>query len=140
MIVKTAFNGHLPLNKDCFSRKFEQLETQKPFLYTLNAYRWINIRLRLQSAIYPSDYFVLMLRYCANLKAIKYESASVNRIVADKSHRVIVALNDYLQSVSWILAERCYNRSPQGSYTGTCTILQETINGFLCPLIVFRKM
>ena len=45
-----------------------------------------------------------------------------------------------LQSVSWILAEFCYNRSPQGPYTGTCTILQETINGFLCPLIVFRKM
>ena len=46
----------------------------------------------------------------------------------------------YLQSVSWILTEFCYNRSPQGPYTGTCTILQETINGFLCPLIVFRKM
>ena len=45
-----------------------------------------------------------------------------------------------LQSISWILAEFCYNRSPQGPYTGTCTILQETINGFLCPLIVFRKM
>ena len=45
-----------------------------------------------------------------------------------------------LQSVSWILAEFCYNRSPQGPYTGTCTILQETINGFLYPLIVFRKM
>ena len=47
---------------------------------------------------------------------------------------------DNLQSVSWILAEFCYNRSPQGPYAGTCTILQETINGFLCPLIVFRKM
>ena len=33
-----------------------------------------------------------MLRYCANLKAIRYESTSLNRIVADKSHRVIVAL------------------------------------------------
>ena len=33
-----------------------------------------------------------MLRYCANLKAIVYESTSLNRIVADKSHRVIVAL------------------------------------------------
>ena len=32
-----------------------------------------------------------MLRYCANLKAIKYESTSLNRSVADKSHRVIVA-------------------------------------------------
>ena len=35
--------------------------------------------------------FVLMLSYFANLKAIKYESTSLNRIVADKSYRVIVA-------------------------------------------------
>ena len=35
--------------------------------------------------------FVLMLRYCAILKVIRYESTSLNRIVADKSHRVIVA-------------------------------------------------
>ena len=34
-----------------------------------------------------------MPRYCANLKAIRYESAGLNRIVADKSHRVIVALD-----------------------------------------------
>ena len=33
-----------------------------------------------------------MLRHCANLKAITYELMSLNRIVADKSHRVIVAL------------------------------------------------
>ena len=32
-----------------------------------------------------------MLHYCVNLKAIRYESTSFNRIVADKSHRVIVA-------------------------------------------------
>ena len=37
------------------------------------------------------DSFVLMLRYFANLKAIRYESTSLNRIVADKSHREIVA-------------------------------------------------
>ena len=37
------------------------------------------------------DSFVLMLRYRANLKAIRYESTSLNRIVADKSHRLIVA-------------------------------------------------
>ena len=35
----------------------------------------------------------MMLRYCANLKAIRYESTSLNRTVADKSHRVIVALD-----------------------------------------------
>ena len=50
------------------------------------------IRLQLHSAIYRPDSFVLMLRYCANLKVIRYESTSLNRIVANKSHRVIVAL------------------------------------------------
>ena len=39
-----------------------------------------------------------MLRYCANLKAIRYESTSLNRIVADKSHRVIAALPDDYKS------------------------------------------
>ena len=51
------------------------------------------LRLQLHGAIYCPDPFVLMLCYCANLKAIRYESTSLNRIVADKSHRVIVALN-----------------------------------------------
>ena len=49
------------------------------------------LRLQLHGAIYHPDSFVKMLRYCANLKAIRYESTSLNRIVADKSHRVIVA-------------------------------------------------
>ena len=49
------------------------------------------VRLQLHGAIYRLDSFVLMLLYCANLKAIRYESTSLNRIVADKSHRVIVA-------------------------------------------------
>ena len=49
------------------------------------------VRLQLHGAIYRTDSFVLMLRYCADLKAIRYESTSLNRIVADKSHRVIVA-------------------------------------------------
>ena len=50
------------------------------------------VRLQLHGAIYRPDSFVLMLCYCANLKAIRYESSSLNRIVADKSHRVIIAL------------------------------------------------
>ena len=49
------------------------------------------VRLRLHGAIYRPDSFVLMLRYCVNLKAIRYESTGLNRIVADKSHCVIVA-------------------------------------------------
>ena len=52
-----------------------------------------NLRLQLHGAIYRPDSFVTMLRYYANLKAIRHESTSLNRIVADKSHRVIVALD-----------------------------------------------
>ena len=52
------------------------------------------LRLRLPDAIYRPNSFVMMLRYCVNLKAIRYESASLNRIVADKSHGVILALNN----------------------------------------------
>ena len=44
-----------------------------------------------------------------------------------------------LQSVSWILAEFYFNRGLQRLYTSTCIILQKTINGFLCLLIVFLK-
>ena len=51
----------------------------------------ISVRLQLHGAIYRPDTFVLTLRYCANWNAIRYESTSLNRIVADKSHRVIVS-------------------------------------------------
>ena len=44
-----------------------------------------HLRLQLHGAIYRPDSFVLMLRYCANLKEIRYESTSLKRIVADKS-------------------------------------------------------
>ena len=50
----------------------------------------IDFRLQLHGAIYRPDSFVMMLRYCANLKAIRYETMSLNRIAADKSYRVIV--------------------------------------------------
>ena len=59
-------------------------------------FRYFHIRLQLHGAIFCPDSFVLMLRYYANLKAIGYESTSLNRIVADKSHRVIVALGIFL--------------------------------------------
>ena len=49
------------------------------------------LRLPLHGEIYRPDSFVFMLRYCANLKAIRYESTILNRIVADKSRGVIVA-------------------------------------------------
>ena len=43
------------------------------------------LRLQLHGAIYRPDSFVLMLRYYANLKAIRYESTSLKSIVAHKS-------------------------------------------------------
>ena len=42
-----------------------------------------------------------------------------------------------LKSVPWTLAEFYFNRGLQRPYAGTYTILQKTINGFLCLLIVF---
>ena len=51
----------------------------------------VPVRLRLHGAIYRPDSFVLMPRYCWNLKAIRYDSMNFNRIVDDESHRVIVA-------------------------------------------------
>ena len=52
----------------------------------------IRLRLQLHGAIYYRPYsFVFILRYCANLKAIRHESTSFNRIAANKSHRVIAA-------------------------------------------------
>ena len=50
-----------------------------------------SLRLQLHCAIYRPDSFVLTSCHCANLKAIRYESTSLNRIVADKSQSVIVA-------------------------------------------------
>ena len=66
-----------------FPRGFLMITFEVVIFYT--------IRLRLHGAIHRPDSFLLMLRYCANLKTISYESTSLNRIVADKSHRVIVA-------------------------------------------------
>ena len=37
------------------------------------------------------------------------------------------------------LAEFYFSRGLQGLYTGTCIILQKTVIGFLCVLIVFLK-
>ena len=54
--------------------------------------------LQLHGAIYRPDSFVIMLRYCATLKAIRYESTSLNRIVVDKSHYVIVAYKSFRSS------------------------------------------
>ena len=46
-------------------------------------------------------------------------------------------LQEKLKSIHWRLAEFYYNRGLQKPYTCTFTILQETVDGFLCPFIVF---
>ena len=71
------------------------------------------IRLQLHGAMYRPDSFVLMLRYCANLKAIRYESTSLNRIVADKSHRVIAALDKLSGLATLISISHVINHSIQ---------------------------
>ena len=45
-----------------------------------------------------------------------------------------------LKSVPWRLAEFYYNRGLRRPYTGTCTVLQEMINEFLCPFITFLEI
>ena len=51
----------------------------------------------LHDAIYLTDSFVLVLSHCLNLNAIRCNSASLNRIVADKSDRVTPSLKRYLK-------------------------------------------
>ena len=48
-------------------------------------------RLQLHGMVYRLDSFASMLHYCANLKVKRYESTSSDRIVAEKSHHVIIA-------------------------------------------------
>ena len=71
--------------------RFENLDFVRNLLFPILKNLSL-IRLQLRGAIYRPDSFVMMLRYCANLNAIRYESTNLNRIVADESHRVIVAL------------------------------------------------
>ena len=70
------------------------IQTEKHLNYIITRIIQVfqSFRLQLHDAIYRPDSFVLVLRYCVNLKAIRYESTSLNRIVADKSYRGIVAL------------------------------------------------
>ena len=76
------------------SYRDDRVERLMKLLYERLELMWlslVHIRLQLHAVIYRPNSFVLMLRYCVNLKAMRYESKSMNRIVADKSHSVIVA-------------------------------------------------
>ena len=72
-------------------RRIESCNRRKCLYFLFIEKEWILLRLQLHGAIYRPDSFVLMQLYCANLKAIRYESTSLNRIVADKSRSVIAA-------------------------------------------------
>ena len=99
-------------------------------------------RIQLHCAIYRSNSFVLMLHHCVNLKAIRYESMSLNRIAADKSHGVIVSLTIWFKVVEFsffkhevVIAISCKtidekiilfensSKSWRKAYVGTATVL-----------------
>ena len=50
----------------------------------------IYLKVGLHDAICRPDSFVFALGDCPNFKAIRHKSTRLNRIVADKSHRVII--------------------------------------------------
>ena len=106
--VNSLFQIQIVLNRHCFTTfcsisrtevfdkslsSTDLLSKGSPgqYLNLVSTCEMLSLRLQLHGAIYRPDSFVLMLSYCVNLKAIRYESTSLNRIVADKSHRVIVA-------------------------------------------------
>ena len=76
------------------------------------------------------------LRQWSNKCRVKYQESST---CLHEVFRPYKCKNFDLQSVSWILAEFYFNRGLQRLYTVTCIILQKTVNGFLCLLIVFLK-
>ena len=83
--VRLQLHGAL-YRPDSFVMMLRYCSKLKAIRYELNS-----VRLQLHGALYRPDSFVMMLRYCSKLKAIRYESTNLNRIVADKSHRVTVA-------------------------------------------------
>ena len=69
----------------------------------------------------------------------QYLLIGTSEVFASISGTKCTIICQILQSISWILAEFYFNRGLQRLYTGTCIILQKTINWFLCLLIVFLK-
>ena len=55
------------------------------------------LSLRLHGAIYRPYSFVSMLQYCANLKGIRYESTSLDRILAQEIQNFRVSLFSVLK-------------------------------------------
>ena len=83
--------------------------------------------------------FVLKICDMRSVQSSEIQSELEYKKLLSFFSEVILKEHGNLQSVSWILAEFYFNRGLQRLYTGTCIILQKTINGFLCLLIVFLK-
>ena len=92
----------------------------------------LNVSPNLQLAVYPKDYFSLPYFFFHDVEEHQFPSYCTMAYLS-------LGGKISLQSVSWILAEFYFNRGLQRLYTGTCIILQKTINGFLCLIIVFLK-
>ena len=58
-------------------------------IYDLKNYGCELFKATITRCVYRPDSFVLMPHYCVNLKAIRYESTSLNGIVANKSHHKV---------------------------------------------------
>ena len=83
--ITSAFVCTLPV---CREKSTEKASAwRKAFIFKITGVHSSlerSVWLQLHGAIYCPDSFVLMLRYCANLKAIRYESTRL-KIVANKS-------------------------------------------------------
>ena len=64
---------------------------------------------------------------------------SGNRLVASLGKSMLSQFCCVIYSLSLGFWQFYFNRGLQRLYTGTCIILQKTINGFLCLLIVFLE-
>ena len=91
LCIKLIIKLDKKTNRSQFRLSRTQSNRHKPPSMRTSGHFSYLLRLQLHGAIYRPDSFVLMSHHCANLKAIRYESTSLNRIVAGKSHSVIVA-------------------------------------------------
>ena len=144
--VIQAKQGMLKNKEQMFKQKYEK------YTRILNRLTWLNAcssGISMATGISSVATFVTFIEIpvSAALGAASMTGAIGNGIISvltkkyqkklKKVTKLIDIITPALQSVSWILAEFYFNRGLQRLYTSTCIILQKTINGFLCLLIVF---
>ena len=81
-----------------------------------------SLRLQLHCAIYRPDSFILMPRYCANLKAIRYESTRLNRIVIVAQEYFMALMAESINRQHSIQLNSSDNRITPDSYQ--CNLLK----------------